>query len=141
MSTAGRDQKSAFPSATDAPSEASIRMWGPDKPDAPPLGQLGSPKAREVTVAPVPGVPVCHPYPPFGRCGSCGPVGLPVIAVLAAGPLVRSPLAGTKHLDMPADLPSGCGKSASRRPMLPLWVSFAALWVFFAAGPGRIPDR
>ena len=32
-------------------------------------------------------------------------VGLPVIAVLAAGPLVRSPLARTKHLDMPADLP------------------------------------
>ena len=32
-------------------------------------------------------------------------VGLPVIAVLAAGPLARSPLARTKHLDMPADLP------------------------------------
>src|SRR6185369_12977572 len=29
----------------------------------PPLGQLGSPEAREATVAPVPGVPVCHPYP------------------------------------------------------------------------------
>src|SRR5205807_119694 len=38
MSTAGRDQKSAFPSATNAPSEASIRMWRPEKPDAPPLG-------------------------------------------------------------------------------------------------------
>jgi hypothetical protein len=30
---------------------------------------------------------------------------VPVIAVLAAGPLVRSPLARTKHLDTPADLP------------------------------------
>jgi hypothetical protein len=28
ISTAGRDQKSAFPSATNAPSEAGIRMWG-----------------------------------------------------------------------------------------------------------------
>jgi hypothetical protein len=85
----------------------------------------------------------CPAYPcvtriPFGSCGPCGPFGLPIIAVVAAGPLVRSPLVRTKHLDMPADLPSGCEKSAIRRPMLPLWVSFAAQWVSFAAGPGRI---
>ena len=69
-------------------------MWRPDKPVPPPLGQLGSPEAREATVAPVPGAPVCHPYP-FGPCGPCGPFGLPVIAVLAAGPLV--PIASGTH--------------------------------------------
>jgi hypothetical protein len=141
MSAAGRDQKSAFPSATNPPSEASIRMWVAGLARRAAIGTVGvaggqggdrRTGARRTRVSPV---------SPFGPCGPCGPFGLPVIAVLVAGPLVRSPLVCMKHLDMPADLPSGCEKSASQRPMLPLWVSFAALWVSFAAGPGRIANR
>ena len=44
------------------------------------------------------------------------------------------------HLDsagIPPPAPR-CDESASLRPMITLWVSFAARWVSFAAGPGRI---
>src|SRR5262245_41803847 len=65
------------------------------------------------------------------------------IAVLAVEPLARPPQAGTKHVDLPADLPlhPRCQKPASWRPRITPWVSLAALWVCIAAGPGRIAKR